>query len=133
MAASYAMVPFAPEGGISLCKLTDAHFTSANEYYLGIRTKEDPRVLATLVEDADKFKLMAKSLIQRSLFSGSSSSLSASPRWNSPPRPASPILPRLARREPAHVGARPGGKGTRRPLARPGDLRLQHVGIAIRN
>jgi type VI secretion system ImpJ/VasE family protein len=68
VAASYALAPFVPDTGMMLCKLTDAHFGSANEYYLGIRTKEDPRVLATLVEDADKFKLMAKSLIQRSIF-----------------------------------------------------------------
>jgi hypothetical protein len=44
------------------------HFSRPNEYFLGIRTKEDPRGLARLVEDADKFKLMAKSLAARAIW-----------------------------------------------------------------
>lgn len=68
VAPSYAKVEFTPDAGAWLCSLSDAHLGGANEFYLGIRTKDDPRVLATLVEDADKFKLMARSLIQRSIF-----------------------------------------------------------------
>jgi type VI secretion system protein ImpJ len=40
--------------------LTDVHLTKPNEYYLAILTKQDPRALAELVEDADRFKMMSR-------------------------------------------------------------------------
>ncbi|MEK6701967.1 MAG: type VI secretion system baseplate subunit TssK [Planctomycetota bacterium] len=48
--------------GVLSAQLTDEHLKDANEYFLGIRSKGDPNVLAKLVEDADKFKLMPKSM-----------------------------------------------------------------------
>jgi len=68
VAPSFLHVPFAMEEGLMMAHLTETHLTQPNEYYLGIRTREDPRQLSDLVEDADKFKLMAKSLAQRSIF-----------------------------------------------------------------
>jgi hypothetical protein len=47
--------------------LTDEHFTRPTDYFLGIRTKEDPRSLAYLVEDADRFKLMPESMAARAI------------------------------------------------------------------
>ncbi len=47
-----------------VASLTDDHINRPNAYYLGIDTKQDPRVLAQLVEDGDQFKLMAKSKIK---------------------------------------------------------------------
>lgn len=43
--------------------LEDKHISGPNEYYLGIKTGEDPRAVARLVEHPDEFKLMSKSLI----------------------------------------------------------------------
>jgi len=39
-----------------MARLTDEHLTQPSEYYLGVRSREDPRDIATLVEDPDKFK-----------------------------------------------------------------------------
>ena len=38
------------------------------DYLLGIRTKQDARGLAALVENRDEFKLMPKSMIERAYF-----------------------------------------------------------------
>jgi type VI secretion system ImpJ/VasE family protein len=48
--------------GFFAANLTDEHLKDAQEFFLGIAGKEDPTVLARLVEDADKFKLMPKSM-----------------------------------------------------------------------
>jgi type VI secretion system ImpJ/VasE family protein len=45
--------------------LGDEDISLANEYYLAVRTREDPKAVAGLVEDPDKFKLVPKSLINR--------------------------------------------------------------------
>ncbi len=64
VAATYLQLRFTRdvEQKLYAATLTDEHLTSANEYFLGIRTKDDPRALAALVEDSDKFKLMPASL-----------------------------------------------------------------------
>lgn len=48
--------------------LTPEELTAPNEYFLGIRTGQDPRGVASLVEDADRFKFMAKSLIRAAVW-----------------------------------------------------------------
>jgi type VI secretion system ImpJ/VasE family protein len=61
-------VPFIREGRMLATNLTEDHLTLPNEYFLGIRTKQDPRAVAKLVEDADQFKLMPKSMIKLALW-----------------------------------------------------------------
>lgn len=61
-AATWIRVLFRLEGGIYITDLEDKHLKGPNEYFLGIRTKRDPRELAKLVEDQDEFKLIAKSM-----------------------------------------------------------------------
>lgn len=48
--------------------LDDSHFSQPNEYYLAIKTRMDPKALATLVENADKFKLMPPALIDKPVY-----------------------------------------------------------------
>jgi type VI secretion system ImpJ/VasE family protein len=60
-------VDFTRDGPIFVGPLTDQTLQSANEYFLGIRTRMDPREVAKLVEDGDKFKFMAKSMWQARL------------------------------------------------------------------
>ena len=48
--------------------LTDAHLTKPNEYYLAILTKQDPRALAELVEDADRFKMMSRRFVRANVW-----------------------------------------------------------------
>ncbi len=59
---SFIRIDFLREEQYHMASLEQEHFTRPNEYFLGIRTTEDPRELARLVENADKFKLMAQSL-----------------------------------------------------------------------
>ena len=67
VAPSFIRVPFVDVGGAITAALEDQHFSLPNEYFLGIKTAEDPRALARLVEDADKFKLMPRSLANRAV------------------------------------------------------------------
>jgi type VI secretion system protein ImpJ len=67
VAPSFLKVPFAKINGVFKAVLTDEHLTRASDYFLGIRTKEDPRSLAQLVEDPDRFKLMAESMAGRAI------------------------------------------------------------------
>ncbi|RMH13046.1 MAG: type VI secretion system baseplate subunit TssK [Planctomycetota bacterium] len=53
---------FRMEDGIFITELEPKHVEGPNEYFLGIRTRRDPRELAKLVEDQDEFKLIAKSM-----------------------------------------------------------------------
>ena len=62
--ASFDKVQFTRDGQIQVATLTDEQLTRPNEYFLGIKTGQDPRALATLVEDGDKFKFMAKAMVQ---------------------------------------------------------------------
>ena len=68
VAPSFDKISFAKEDKIFVASLTDEQLVKPNEYFLGVTTKEDPRVLAKLVEDGDKFKLMAKSKIEGRIF-----------------------------------------------------------------
>ena len=61
VAPSYLKVAFVVEGGeTQTAKLTEEHFTRPNDYFLGIKTKEDPKSLAQFVEDEDAFKFMPR-------------------------------------------------------------------------
>lgn len=69
VAPSFIKVPFVADGtGFLAAALTDDHFTKPSDYFLGIKTKEDPRGLAAFVEDADAFKLMPASLGNRAIW-----------------------------------------------------------------
>ena len=68
VAPSFLKVPFVNDGQFLAANLTDEHLTKPADYFLGIKTKEDPRGLAAFVEDADKFKLMPRSLATRAIW-----------------------------------------------------------------
>lgn len=46
---------------------TEEQLTKPVDYFLGIKSKEDPRVIAKLVEDGNQFKFMPKSLATRAI------------------------------------------------------------------
>jgi type VI secretion system protein ImpJ len=61
-------VPFKLEGHLLVAALTDEHLTKPNEYFLGIRTKQDPVDVIKLIENRDEFKLMARTLADRAIW-----------------------------------------------------------------
>lgn len=61
-------VVFKLEGTTLVATLTDEHLTRPTEYFLGIRTKQDPVELVKLVENRDEFKLMARTLADRAIW-----------------------------------------------------------------
>jgi type VI secretion system protein ImpJ len=68
VAPSFLKVSFTRSGPESMSAVfSDEHFSKPSDYFLGIKTKEDPRALATLVEDVDAFKLMPKSFEVRAI------------------------------------------------------------------
>jgi type VI secretion system ImpJ/VasE family protein len=68
--ARFLKVAFTREQAEALfcAELSDEVFSLPNEYFLAIKTKEDPRALAQLVLDRDKFKLMPRSLANQRIF-----------------------------------------------------------------
>jgi len=60
----FLQMPFTldPQERILIGVLTDEQLKAPSEYFLGIRTKVDPRELAEKVENMDSFKLMPRSL-----------------------------------------------------------------------
>ena len=68
VAPSFLKIEFSREGRLMVVELTDEQLTRPNEYFLGIKTQTDPRQLGRLVEDADKFKLMARSLASQRIW-----------------------------------------------------------------
>ena len=69
VAARFLQVPFARgEDRLLVAPLTDEQMGSANEYFLAIQSKLDPRAVVALAEDADKFKLIARSFAQQRIF-----------------------------------------------------------------
>jgi type VI secretion system ImpJ/VasE family protein len=63
--AAFTMVP---EQKIQVATLSDEALSLPNEYFLAIKTKQDPSELAKLVLDRDKFKLMPQSLVSQRIF-----------------------------------------------------------------
>lgn len=70
VAARFLKVAFTRDHAeaIFCAELTDEVFSLPNEYFLAIKTKDDPRTLAQLVLDRDKFKLMPRSLANQRIF-----------------------------------------------------------------
>ncbi len=68
VAASFMKVPFVNDGQYLSATLTEEHVTKPGDYFLGIKSREDPRAVAAFVEDADKFKLMPRSLATRAIW-----------------------------------------------------------------
>ncbi|MHC4474378.1 MAG: type VI secretion system baseplate subunit TssK [Planctomycetota bacterium] len=58
----------APDENILVADLSEEVLTLPNEYFLAIKTKQDPSELAKLVLDRDKFKLMPRSLASQRVF-----------------------------------------------------------------
>ena len=67
VAPSFIKLAFKDTSGILTAAFTEEHFTQPNAYFLGVKTKLDPTVLARYVEDGDKFKLMPQSLALRAI------------------------------------------------------------------
>lgn len=65
VASTYLKLECVHEDGAFMATLQDQHLTQPNDYYLAVTSKEDPQALIRLVEDGDRFKLMAKSLMMR--------------------------------------------------------------------
>ena len=68
VAPNFLKAPLTKEEGIYVADLSDEHIELPNEYFLGIKTREDPQSVARLVEDADQFKFLAKSLARRRMW-----------------------------------------------------------------
>lgn len=61
-AATYLKLPFPKDGPIYAASLTDEHMEKPSEYFLGIKSKEDPTRLAELVEDTKGFKFISRNM-----------------------------------------------------------------------
>jgi predicted component of type VI protein secretion system len=68
--ARYLKIPFTidHEQKFFTATLTDEALSLPNEYFLAIKTKQDPSELAKLVLDRDKFKMMPQSLANQRIF-----------------------------------------------------------------
>jgi type VI secretion system protein ImpJ len=64
----FLQVPFVKDGATVACVLTEEHLSAPNAYFVGIKTKTDAAVLAKLVEDQDRFKLMPKSMVKLNIY-----------------------------------------------------------------
>jgi type VI secretion system protein ImpJ len=66
----FLKVPLVSDEGLRgmWAALDDEALSCPNEYYLAIKTHMDPKQLAVLVEDPDKFKLMPRSLARQSVY-----------------------------------------------------------------
>lgn len=61
----FMKVAFQHDGEFPMASLTPEQLAHASEYYLAVRTDDDPRMLAKLVEDDDQFILTAVSNISK--------------------------------------------------------------------
>jgi type VI secretion system protein ImpJ len=68
--AKYLKIPFTKdqEQKVFAATLTDEALSLPNEYFLAVKTKQDPSELAKLVLDRDKFKMMPQSLANQRIF-----------------------------------------------------------------
>lgn len=65
--ASYIKVDFVREPGMFGAVFSDENFTKPVEYFIGVRSKLDPREVTRTVEDPDKFKFMPRSMATRAV------------------------------------------------------------------
>lgn len=68
VAARFLSVNFAKDGPVHVADLTEEHLSQPTEYFLGVKSRQDPRAVQKLVENADEFKLMAKTMVTRNIF-----------------------------------------------------------------
>lgn len=66
--ASFMKLEFAITEDYLSLELTDEHLSKPNEYFLGIETSSEHRVVTELVEDPDRFKLMPKAFVRRPIY-----------------------------------------------------------------
>jgi type VI secretion system protein ImpJ len=64
----FVQIPFIKTDNVLMASLTEEQQKQATGYWIGIKTRMDAGVLATLVENQDKFKLMPKSLVRLHVF-----------------------------------------------------------------
>ncbi len=67
VSASYTKLDFTREAGMFGATFTDENFTKPVEYFIGVRSKLDPREVTRMVEDADRFKFMPRSMATRAV------------------------------------------------------------------
>jgi len=67
VSASFAKLDFTREPGMFGATFTDEQFIKPVEYFLGVRSKLDPTEVARVVEDADRFKFMPRSMATRAV------------------------------------------------------------------
>lgn len=67
VAPSFLKLPFVDVDGWRTALFEPQHLSGPNEYFLGVKTAEDPRQLARLVENPDEFKIMPRSLAMRAI------------------------------------------------------------------
>ena len=61
-------IPFEEDADLLVATLTPEDVTDSGSFYLGIHTRQEVRALAQLVEDGDRFKLMARSQANLAVF-----------------------------------------------------------------
>jgi type VI secretion system ImpJ/VasE family protein len=66
--ATVITVPFKLVDRLLIADLEEMHVKKPVEYYLGIKSRQEPGKMSQLVQDADRFKLMAKSLARANIW-----------------------------------------------------------------
>ena len=66
--ARFLKVDFKSDATMFLAALSEEHFTQPNEYFIGLRTREDPLALAKLVENQDQFQVAAPTMVGKRIF-----------------------------------------------------------------
>lgn len=66
VSANYLSIPFVfnKVNDLHFAELSDEHLSQPVDYFLAIRTKQDSREVASLVENEDSFKLIARSYVE---------------------------------------------------------------------
>ncbi len=67
LGASFLRLEFASEEGGLAAQLTEEHVSRPVDYYLAVKSKNDPRGIIRLVEDPDQFKFMPRSMANRAV------------------------------------------------------------------
>lgn len=80
--SSWERVPFTMREGSPVAELTPEHFANGVQFFLGIRSSDDPRVLAGEVEDENSFRLLALSMRRGGRFFG----VRLQKSWEPPPQ-----------------------------------------------
>lgn len=69
VAARYLTVPFnRSEDHLLTAALSADNLAAASEFFLAVQSRQDPRAVVTLVEDPDRFKLLARSFANQRIF-----------------------------------------------------------------